>query len=537
MFVAELLNWLLKQPKHYSAKYKALVHSSEIPQKLAESFWYYYKLEREEFRKYNIQPSKDDVTNKWFITVIDVKENAMANPYISPVMENDIIYASDIKLKFKDRLIPFQVEHVTYLIASLSNIASVLDASDTGTGKTYCALACAKELNLKPFIICPKSVIPSWVKACKHFELDPIGIINYEKLKTGKTEFLSLDEAKHYKWNIPKDSLVIFDEAHQCKNIGTKNSKMLISAKKDGHIITCLSATVADSPLKMYPVGLVLGLFKTRAQYNSWSFERGVTPGRFGPEYHGGLLSLQKINKEIFPFRGHRINIKELGDAFPETKITAELYNMGERTKHINTLAVKIERLMRSVKKQSSVLTEIIKLRQALELEKIETIVELTTDGVEENNSVVIMLNFNDSVDTVVKLLKDDGIKCSIVRGGQSAEDRQKNIQEFQNNNNKVMVCNIRSGGLGISLHDINGDHPRLCLISPNYSAQDIIQAVGRVWRAGGKSKSIQKIVYCDGTIEENICNKLSVKINNVNTINEAELSEVFSEFTETVVK
>ena len=534
IFVAELLSWLLKQPKNYSQKHKILTNSAEINYKIANTFWHYYKLEKSEFHKYGIFPEKNESNNKWFITLANKKTHGTnLYQYLPPVIDKNSIKVGDIKLKFTDKLLSFQINHVEHLVTSLINLKAVLDASDTGTGKTYCAISCAKELNLKPFIICPKSVMPSWVRACKYFNIDPVGIINYEKLKTGKTKFLIPHVKNHYEWKIPNDSLIIFDEAHKCKNYGTKNSKMLISAKRGNRIISCLSATVADSPLKMYPVGLVLGLFPNKSQYNSWCADRGVTMGRFGPQFTGGILSLREINKEIFPFRGHRMNIKELGDQFPETKITAELYNMGNKTKHINTLAVKIERLMKSAKKQSSILTEIIKLRQALELEKIETIIELAQDGVEENNSVVIMLNFNDSVDTAIKLLTDGGIKCSIVRGGQDAEKREKNIQDFQNNINKVIVCNIRSGGLGISLHDIDGNHPRLCLISPNYSAQDIVQAVGRVWRVGGKSKSIQKIVYCDGTIEETICNKLAAKINNISTINEAEVSKIFSEFSE----
>ena len=44
------------------------------------------------------------------------------------------------------------------MIKSLHNYNIDIDASDTGTGKTYCALSIAKKLNLKPLIICPKSV-------------------------------------------------------------------------------------------------------------------------------------------------------------------------------------------------------------------------------------------------------------------------------------------------------------------------------------------------------------------------------------------
>ena len=61
----------------------------------------------------------------------------------------------------KEKLLKYQIEHTKNLINIIKKNKTCLDASDTGTGKTYCAIALCKQLNLKPFIICPKSVISS----------------------------------------------------------------------------------------------------------------------------------------------------------------------------------------------------------------------------------------------------------------------------------------------------------------------------------------------------------------------------------------
>jgi superfamily II DNA or RNA helicase len=53
-------------------------------------------------------------------------------------------------------LLKYQIPHVNEMIRSLHIYNIAVDASDTGTGKTYCALSVAKMLNLKPLIICPK---------------------------------------------------------------------------------------------------------------------------------------------------------------------------------------------------------------------------------------------------------------------------------------------------------------------------------------------------------------------------------------------
>lgn len=57
------------------------------------------------------------------------------------------------------KLLSFQVAHVYQLQECLNLRKKVIDASDTGTGKTYCAIATCALLKLTPFIICPKSVI------------------------------------------------------------------------------------------------------------------------------------------------------------------------------------------------------------------------------------------------------------------------------------------------------------------------------------------------------------------------------------------
>jgi len=63
-----------------------------------------------------------------------------------------------------------------------------------------------------------------------------------------------------------------------------------------------------------------------------------------------------------------------------------------------------------------------------------------------------------------------------------------------------------------------------LALISPCYSAVLMRQATGRVWRDSGKSKSVQKIVFVGNTIEEEVCEKVKLKLENLDTLNDGDL-------------
>src|SRR3990167_2120909 len=88
----------------------------------------------------------------------------------------------------------------------------------------------------------------------------------------------------------------------------------------------------------------------------------------------------------------------------------------------------------------------------------------------------------------------------TLIHGEQSAKERDKNIDDFQSDRERIIIANIRAGGIGISLHDVNGNHPRVSLISPTQSATNLIQALGRIHRSGGKSKSLQRIIFAANT-------------------------------------
>ena len=111
------------------------------------------------------------------------------------------------------------------------------------------------------------------------------------------------------------------------------------------------------------------------------------------------------------------------------------------------------------------------------------------------------------------------GHLIAIIRGGQSAKARQANIDAFQADQKRIMVCNIAAGGVGVSLHDLNGKHPRVSLICPTWSAIQMIQSFGRIWRQGGLSKSIQTVVYAAETIESRICDRVRSKLNNLTSL------------------
>jgi superfamily II DNA or RNA helicase len=154
--------------------------------------------------------------------------------------------------------------------------------------------------------------------------------------------------------------------------------------------------------------------------------------------------------------------------------------------------------------------------------------VEMIEDWFDEGISPVVFVNFTDTVEAIEKQLKKNkkfnGLISKIV-GGQTDKQRQSDIDGFQNDTKRIMIANLAAGNAGISLHDLNGKFPRGSVISPSYSAINMLQALGRIHRANGKTPCIQKIMFASDTIEEQACRRVQAKLNNLEALNDGDLT------------
>jgi len=404
------------------------------------------------------------------------------------------------------------------------------------TGKTYTACGVARELKMNIFIVCPKAVMESWKRVINnHFKMTDklVGIINYELLRTGRSDspyasYVTRRETrrKEFVWKIPKNTLIIWDESQKLKGAKTKNSETCISALKQGYKMLFCSATNATNPLELRTVGMALKLFNNNTQYYSWLYEHGVTKGRFGLEFTGGKEHLAKLNRDIFVTRGVRLNRDTIPN-FPESQIEAACYDMEEEAqKKINKIYSEMERELKKLGKKkkkgdTSELTAILRARQEIELIKVPLFIEMIEEGLESGMSVVVFVNFTETLHAIAQRLNT---QCIVNGEAAYQKVRQQNIDNFQSDKERVILVNIAAGGAGLSLHDINGTYPRLALISPSYSAVNMRQATGRVWRDSAKSKSIQKIVFVAKTVEERVCESVNKKLENMDTLNDGDL-------------
>lgn len=318
---------------------------------------------------------------------------------------------------------------------------------------------------------------------------------------------------------------------HNCmKSTGKKTQALGIAAIRQKFPLIFCSGTLARDPTEMRASGRLVGLHQGGKDFERFMQDHSCDGSGIAWKFYGGRRgreALARIHRTVFPSRGARVRIADLGDRFPDTQIVAESYDTGE-TQKIAAAFKEAEELLERMAKQGASEHEIRMRKASAYMEawhmserlKVPAIIEMARLEMEEGRSVAIFCNF---VDCRQMLMDGLNTKCAIY-GGQNPQHREACIAEFQADKSRVIVANIDAGGVGVSLHDVNGEFPRTSIILPTNKVVSMTQALGRVHRAGGKSRSRQVIFFAAGTVEEQICEVTRKRMAQITTLNDGEL-------------
>ncbi len=421
-------------------------------------------------------------------------------------------------------LFPPQQISCDVLVAAMRSHNAALDSSITGSGKTLKAVEVARSLGLTPIVVCPKIVIPAWKSAFDVQGVPFLDVINYEKIRNGSTHWLKKLGKNKFNWTMPSNTMLIVDEVHRCKAVRGANVMMLVQAARQNIPCLMLSATAASDPSEMRALGYALGLHKD-TNFISWAKSLGCSldPWRkltFPNKSRHNLIDLHNL---IYPDRGHKVSRAEMGAYFTATSIIADPIDFGtadEMQKIYAEMQSEMEELSEKSDKDkgTSALTARLRARQAIELLRIPILAEMVKDAVDEGCSVAVFLNFRASMDALYTRL---GQVVAEIHGGQDAAERAMSIETFQNDSCPIILCQINAGGAGVSLHDENGGRPRRSFISPTDDEKMVVQALGRIDRAGSKSETVQQILYAANTIEEEVAKNFRRKLHNMQTLHQ----------------
>lgn len=442
---------------------------------------------------------------------------------------------------------PYQVEHIKALLRALLYGGAALDASDTGTGKTYCTLIVARILGVVPFIIGPKAAKNEWERASKVVG-HPVEFLNYEMARGRSTKVNYFDpdifgpsfqrrlisslgnekphgSGSYWQWT-REFAMLVFDECHKCGGSTSVQGKMLRSAKKASPFVVALSATAAEDALQLKNLGAALGLFQAK-DFRNWLFRHGVKPGVFGgyetdPDADISEEAMKKIHDQIFPKRGARMR-RSLIPNFPETLIDVKLVE--PESPEIVTMVKAVHDFEEH--RNAAGMADYQKDRKALDMALIDPVIEMAMDSIRQGRHVAIFPKYVDVLDEIVARLEGENCFVGYVDGRQTGlageEERKKFQDAFQRNHLQAIIVNQQAGSAALSLH---GEVEPDVYIFPTDSGRTLKQILGRVHRDGGKF-SRQFLLGFSGTIQEEILLQSLEKIRMIDTLNDRDCASL----------
>ena len=428
------------------------------------------------------------------------------------------------------RLYPAQQRALDFLIEAQTQGFNTLDASEVGLGKTVVAAHLVRALGMPVAVLCPKICIPSWERELAEVGAEVVFIKNYEAARNGNTEWLDKRGKKTVAWNIPEGTLVVLDEVHGCKGPFTLNAQLFIKLCDQGYKVHSASATAAKDPTEMRPLGYALGLHSLNApdrvaglaSWFTWMRRHGCKQDHFKKWVVDDEGYLPVIHDLMFTSTTVRLTTADLPDAFKGNHIIEETVRFADAkkiAKAYDDYGITPEIVERFIENneflddEDEVMVRILRARQLAESFKVPDLVSMTEELLDQGKSVVLFVNFTDTLTGISAGLGKKKISHSIVRGGQSGEDREAEVQAFQTNRRRVIILNAQAGGTGVSLHDTDGNFPRVSLLCPTFNEKTHHQMLGRCHRNGGQSDVLQKVLIAEGSIEDAVIASVNKKL------------------------
>lgn len=446
-------------------------------------------------------------------------------------------------------LLPYQHAPAQHLLDVVQSRGAVFDASDMGVGKTYMTLAVLRELDLPTLVVGPKSSLTKWERTAEDMGTE-VTAINYEMARTGRWVgggWKQIRSTERFRWH-PNVKCLVFDECHRCGGLHTDNHQLMVAARQQGIPAFALSATMAETPMRMKALAYLLKLYEAAPRraivrtkrgleerivpslaiaepFRKWVKQFKCYDGWKGWDFYGNQKDMQRLHGVLFPEHGVRVKIDDLGDQFPETQITPELVDFlaDDKINHLyREMAAELEDLASRTEGENpeDQLLQNLRQRQQVELLKVPTEAEMVDELVDDGMSVVVFMNFRASMAALQERLNH---ACIEIHGGQTQKQRTEALTLFQTNERRAAVVQNQAGCESVDMHDIHGGHPRVTLINPPYSAWQSRQITGRVRRAGGKTKSFQRFLFAANTVEEDVYKAWAQKSFNLDSLNDGD--------------
>jgi len=355
-------------------------------------------------------------------------------------------------------------------------------------------------------------------------------IMNVEALSTKKgLEFAAKFMRCH-------ETMIAIDESTTIKNPSAKRTKAILALGKAAKYRRILTGSpVTKSPLDLFTQcgflnSYLLGYDSFYAFRNRYANMIDRNFGGRRVQLIGSYKRLDELADKLKAF-SYRVLKDECLDLPDKVYIRREVDLTDEQTKAYSTMkSAALASLEGKMATAPHVLTQMMRLHQITcgHLKNDDgTITDIKNNRLKElinlldevEGKVIIWANYVHDIEHIVKEISKEFGEDSIVQyyGAISAEQRQENIEKFQDPNSKTkfFIGNPQTGGYGITLTCAN----TVVYYSNGYDLEKRLQSEDRAHRIG-QEKSVTYVDFiAPKTVDEKIVKALRSKMNIANQI------------------
>lgn len=403
-------------------------------------------------------------------------------------------------------------------------------ADDMGLGKTIQALSFMLHLyqqntSVKALVVCPTTLIYNWENEIKKFAPQLTYVIHHGGQRTrelatygGKNVIITTYGTLRSDIKVfCQDTFdyVVLDESQAIKNPASKVAKAVCVLKSTHRL--CMSGT----PLQN-------NTFDIYAQMNF------LNPGLLGSMEHfrntfstpidkfGEKEQKEDLKKIIYPFILRRAK-EQVAKDLPEKTETILFCEMEDEQRNIyeafrNEYRAKILGTIDEVgikNSQFTILQGLMKLRQICDSPsilkdedglpnasiKLDELCRELTENIGTNKALVFS-QFLGMLALIKEKLKTLNIPFVYFDGSTSVQEREKAVNEFQNNKEiKVFLISLKAGGVGLNLTAAS----YVYIVDPWWNPAVEQQAIDRTHRIGQTNNIFAYRMICKNTIEDKI--------------------------------
>ena len=447
-------------------------------------------------------------------------------------------------------------QHQKEGIDFLKKTGRAILADEMGLGKTRQAVIAGRETagEASILVICPASIKINWSREIRQvYPEDSIFvvrtgkdhlpearwiIVNYDLLPKYLPRIIEMVEEERIKVGIA-------DEAHYIKGKTTIRARAALEVlTKIENVYLMTGTPVMNRPIELFNMLSAVRhpLSKSRALYgkkfcgaqlkclvrdmvaNKRFFvdPRNSYPFRTKPERYkvmifndeSGATHLGDLRKEISPVFLRRTK-KEVLD-LPEKIISVEVCEINDKWRRVYDTAWDnyvdwIENNPDDSRNVDNILSaqalvEIMKLKQVCAQSKVDRIVEDIQNAIDQEQKVIVFTQFTEMVQLISSGV---GKGCVTLTGADDMDQRQKAVDAFQTDTEtKVIICNIKAGGVGINLTAAS----IVMFADMDWSPEVHAQAEDRAHRIGQEGTVSVYYYVVKDTIEEDIVEILEQK-------------------------